>query len=349
MDRLGQKKRNKISGCIRILIVDDEKRILETFSALLQDVGYYVRTAATKEEALAIIREDIFDIVFLDQFLGTTTGLNLMGRMTEVDPGLYYVIMTGHGNTDLAVESMKMGATDFIGKPFFVADLIKSIEFIRKRMEADKQKVELLAALESSVNEKTEELRGIYFAILSSLAQAMEKKDSCTYGHCKRVSEHSMKIALAMGIGEKEIRDLEAAATLHDIGKIGISDFVLGKKGPLDERETCIVRDHPAKGVEILRPVKQFGSILPVILHHHENYDGSGYPAGLSGEDIPVFSRIIAVADAYDAIISIRPYRSAANHESALEELFQCAGKQFDPHVVKAFERICAKGRMITG
>jgi HD-GYP domain-containing protein (c-di-GMP phosphodiesterase class II) len=147
-----------------------------------------------------------------------------------------------------------------------------------------------------------------------------------------------MVMASSLMLDKKEREDLKVAAMLHDVGKIGISDVILGKPGPLTEREMNIVRDHPSKGVEILKPIKQFESILPAILHHHENYDGSGYPHGLAGENIPLLARIIAVADSYDAILSVRPYRAAASHDRAFEELRECAGKQFDPSVVDAFD-----------
>lgn len=134
---------------------------------------------------------------------------------------------------------------------------------------------------------------------------------------------------------------------LHDIGKIGTSDFILGKPGPLDENEMKIVRSHPQKGVEILKPLQkifaQLENILPAILHHHENFDGSGYPAGLSGGKIPLLARIIAVADTYDAILSNRPYRTASGHDRAVHELSKCAGIQFDPGIVTNFVGICAK------
>ena len=326
-----------VSAIKRILLVDDEKRILETFSLLLEDLGYYVRTASGKDEALQLVSHDKFDIVFLDQFLGTATGLDLMEDMSKIDPELHYVIITANGNTDLAVESLKRGASDFIPKPFFVADLIRSIDHVGKKRELDKQKKKVLLTLETKVNEKTEDMKKTYLEVLSSLAQAIEKRDLGTYGHCRRVSYYTNIIAVALNIKEDEKNELKVASILHDIGKIGISDFILGKQGPLTNTEIQTVRSHPQKGVEILKPLKQFKAILPTILHHHENYDGSGYPYGLAGQTIPLPSRIIAVADTYDAILSNRPYRSAANHDAAINELVRHAGKQFDPDIVNAF------------
>lgn len=321
----------------RILLVDDEERALDSFSMMLEGQGFYVRTAQRSADAVILVENEKFDIAFVDQFLGHAKGLDLIRDMADIAPGLYYVIMTANGSTDLAVESLKNGASDFIDKPFTIEDLLKSIEYVNRKRELDRQKKEILTILESEISKKTDELRDVYFSVLSSLAQAMEKRDMGTYGHCRRVSHCSRLIAVTLDLNEKDREDLKVAAMLHDIGKIGISDFVLGKKGPLNNEEKAIIRNHPAKGVEILRPIKHFESILPVILHHHENYDGSGYPSGLSGENIPLFARIIAVADAYDAILSMRPYRSAATHSEAIRELMRCSGRQFDARVVNSF------------
>ena len=321
----------------RILMVDDERPILNVFSDMLQDAGYAVWTAALPDEAFRILACEQIDVVFLDQCLGPVLGLDLMQQMAPLHPHAAYVIVTANGSTDLAVEALKKGAMDFITKPFLVADLIKSIDYISKKRELADEKAALLQTLERKVVEKTDELNQVSTRVLSSLAQAMEKKDTGTYGHSRRVSHYSRMIAAALDFGDQDREDLKIASLLHDIGKIGITDFVLGKKGPLTPEERCIIRSHPQKGVEILKPLKQYAHILPSILHHHEHYDGSGYPDGLSGESIPVHGRIIAIADTYDAITSTRPYRKSAAHEHAMRELQDFAGRQFDPEIVQAF------------
>ncbi len=326
---------------LRILLVDDEKRILDSFAPLLRDLGYHVQTAATSDEALASACSERFDIVFIDQFLGADRGLELLPRLSAVCPDQHYVIITGNGSTDLAVEALKYGASDFISKPFFVNDLVKSIDYVSKKMELRRQRKELFQLIEEELRQKQDQLRNISFPVLSSLTQAMEMRDPATYAHGMRVMHYSRLIAAALDLGKEDSDKLKVAAMLHDIGKIGTSDFILGKPGPLTRDEIAIVRNHPRKGVAILTPLSrslpQFEGILPAILHHHESYDGSGYPDGLSGDAIPLFARIISVADTYDAILSDRPYRSASNHAGAMKELIANAGRQFEPTIVDAF------------
>jgi len=321
----------------RILIVDDEKRILETFSLMLSDSGYDVRTASQRDEAVDLVSSEKFDIAFVDHFLGPARGLDLMKQLSVIDPELYFVLMTGNGSTDLAVEALKTGAADFISKPFFIADMIRSIEHVNTKRGFDRQKREMFLLLENTVAEKTEELNRVQLSVLSSLAQAMEKKDVGTYGHSKRVNHQARMIADALDLSNTQREELKTAAMLHDIGKIGITDFILGKQAPLNAEERDIIKSHPQKGYEILKPIKQFEPILSSILHHHEHYDGTGYPGGLAGDEIPLYARIIAIADTYDSIISTRPYRQGAGHQEAVAELLRFSGSQFDPHIVQAF------------
>lgn len=319
----------------RILVVDDEKRILQTFTLMLSDYGYQVSTAANAEEALGRLSLARFDIVFLDHYIGKDRGLELMQRMAAADPALYFVMITANGNADLAVEALKRGASDFITKPFFAADIIKSIDFVSKKRELDRQKREMLQTLEAKVHERTQDLETIHIDVLSSLAQALETRDFGTYGHCKRVSHYSRLIAdeLRLGAGEKHYLDI--AAQLHDVGKIGINDSILLKPCALTGAEWDSLKSHPAKGVEILKPLKYLEPALPAILHHHEHYDGTGYPSGLKGDSIPLSARIIAVADAWDVMRSDRPYRKALSRETANNELRNNAGAQFDHEIAQ--------------
>ncbi len=324
----------------RLLVVDDEKRILQTFKLMFSDSEYHVTTATNAADALSQLRDQRFDLVFLDCYIGKDRGLDLMQKMAAADPGLYFIMITANGNTDLAVDALKLGASDFITKPFFIADIVKSIDYVNKKRELDRQKRELFQTLETKVRERTEELETMYVDVLASLAQVLETRDFSTFGHCKRVSHYALQIADKIGLPAEDRRYLEIAALLHDVGKIGISDSVLLKPSSLDKEEWNHLKHHPAKGVEILKPLKYLAPALPAILHHHEFFDGSGYPAGLKGDAIPLSARIIAVADAWDVMRSDRPYRKALSRESATAELQKFSGVQFDPVVVNILMKL---------
>lgn len=320
---------------LNILLVDDEATILELFSEMLSELGHRVTATVDPGEALRLGSREKFDIAFLDQFLGPTRGLDLMQDLAARAPDLSFVIVTANGSADLAVEALQRGALDFLTKPFFENDVVHTIDFVRKKRELEQRRKGLMTELELRVKEKTEELIQVNFSVLAALASAVEKKDLGTYGHSLRVSGFAERIAEGLRLSRQERDDLRAAAMLHDIGKIGISDSILGKPGPLTSDEMAVVRRHPENGVEILRPLRHYQPILPAILHHHEHFDGSGYPRGLAGERIPLLARIISVADTYDAILSDRPYRSAADHERAIDVFRSQAGRQFDPAVVE--------------
>lgn len=181
------------------------------------------------------------------------------------------------------------------------------------------------------------EARPRALSIIYALAATVDAKDSYTYGHSRKVSEYAVAAAEKLNLPHDQIANIRAASLLHDIGKVGVPDSILNKKEPLTDEEWKPIKGHPELGVEILRHVIDLANCLPAILHHHEHYDGSGYPAGLKGEKIPLEARVLAVADAYDAMTSPRPYREQLSMEEALKELKRCAGTQFDPDIVELF------------
>jgi putative nucleotidyltransferase with HDIG domain len=187
---------------------------------------------------------------------------------------------------------------------------------------------------------KYTETRQLFFGSVSALSQAIDAKDGFTRGHADRVSRIAGAIAREMGLAEKEVELIELAGLLHDIGKIGVEDRILMKAARLDDAETELMRRHPIYGASILKPAEALRPLVPLVMHHHENYDGSGYPEGLSGESIPLGSRIIIVADAYEAMTSDRVYRKAIGHERAMDQLNRYKSRQFDPKVVRALDSL---------
>jgi len=190
------------------------------------------------------------------------------------------------------------------------------------------------------------DLNDLFFSTIKTLASAIDAKDHYTQGHSERVSEYSIEIGKTLNLDENELTKLELSAMLHDIGKIGIPEKILTKKTFLDDKERKEIQKHPGIGARMLVPIKQFGEIISCIRHHHERYGGGGYPDGIKGEAIPFFSRIIAVADTFDAMTSNRPYRKAFSSKQAVGEIKKFSGIQFDPKCVKSFLKASAKGKI---
>lgn len=199
---------------------------------------------------------------------------------------------------------------------------------------------------DSSLENAVQNLQDQFVELLKSLSETIDARDPHTRGHSKRVARYALAVARRMEWPPDRQHRLEIAALLHDVGKLGVEAFILAKPATLDEKEMAAVRYHPLLGVRILESVQQLTDIIPFIRHHHERFDGSGYPDGLRGEDIPLEARILSVADAYEAITSHRPYRRARTPQEALEEIRKGAGSQFDPRVVEAFECALADGQL---
>lgn len=229
-----------------------------------------------------------------------------------------------------------------ITQHFYILSLIDISELKNKEKKLIQSRDAFLNMLKE-IDFSYKELRQIYDGLIHAFVNAIDAKSSWTKGHSERVTQYAVAIAREMGLHKKDIEDLKIAALLHDIGKIGTYDIILDKPERLSDEEFELIRMHPSKGADILKPVKQLHDLLPVIKHHHERLDGKGYPDGLKGNEIPLLSRIICVADSYDSMTSERPYRPAPSKEYAIAELERCSGTQFDPQVVKAFLKVLAR------
>ncbi|MBM4324305.1 MAG: HD domain-containing protein, partial [Deltaproteobacteria bacterium] len=271
-------------------------------------------------------------------------GLELLRNVKAVRPNMMFIIMTAHPEINMAVEAIRLGATDFILKPI---DLELMVFSVNKALEIKKMEEEIEAHhknLEKLVEERTGKLNETVLILKKThldsvkvLAGAIDAKDPYTRGHSDRVRRMSMRIGMKMGISEERLENLVFGALLHDIGKIGIRDEILQKKSSLTPEEYHTIQQHPLIGVKIVEGIDFFRDKIPLIRNHHEHYDGSGYPDGLIGEVIPLEARIIAVADSFDAMTSLRPHRRAMPVDEVVEEMENGNGKQFDPRVLEIF------------
>lgn len=321
----------------KVLIVDDEPLVCESISRKLQENGLATVSVTDGNQAIEELKKECFDLALLDIRMPQKSGLEILAEIKTQYPDIAVIIVTILADIDIAIGCMKKGAYDFIIKPIDFDILLLSIEraLEKRRLTLENKRYQLY--LEQKVKEQTERIRELFLNSIRSLAYALEAKDVCTSGHSQRVTETAINIAKAMGFDETRLEKINIAGTLHDIGKIGIPEEILNKPGKLEKHEYDIVKTHPEVGERILRSVITDEEILRAIRHHHERYDGKGYPDRLSNDQIPEAARILAVADAYDAMTSDRPYRKAMTHLQACTELEKEKGLQFDPEVVTTF------------
>jgi response regulator RpfG family c-di-GMP phosphodiesterase len=328
----------------RILIVDDEVATCEVLAQRLSKEGYSCVLAHNGKEALHHFYKENFSLMISDIKMPEMDGLELLKKVKTLGPQMMVIMMTGYAEVDTVVKALHFGAYDFILKPF---DLDLVVFSVKKAL--DKKRLEEVVAdydqhMEELVEDRTADLRRAYGMLKKShldsvkmLVEAIDAKDAYTRGHSDRVRKWSVALAEKLGFSEKRLESLEFGALLHDIGMIGIKDEVLQKHGPLNSMEYEHIQEHPLIGVKIVEGGSSFKDEIPMIRHHHERFDGSGYPDGLVGENIPLEARIISIADAFDAMSSLRPYRREMSQEDALVEMEKGKGKQFDPHILEIF------------
>jgi response regulator RpfG family c-di-GMP phosphodiesterase len=333
-----------------LLIIDDEEPIRRLLSTYLSD-RFTCVTAASAEEAKVLLSGSSFDLVITDIMMPGTSGIDLCHYVDRTCPETVVVMVSGMTDINYAIEAMRQGAFDYITKPFDLAHVVMAVERALRYQALVAAKRQYEQSLEESVRLRTAELRSLnenlnetlealyqnYRATLRALAEALEARDVETAGHSHRVVAYSLRLGRSLALSHMELIALEQGALLHDIGKIGVRDSILLKRGALDETEWFEMREHINHGLRIIDGIDFLSGAAPVVGQHHEKYDGSGYPSGLRGQMIHINARIFAVADAFDAITSNRPYRKAASYADARREIVANSAIHFDPVVVKAF------------
>jgi putative two-component system response regulator len=319
-------------GPDRVLVVDDHQALAGTIARWLRRAGLVCDIAHSPEEARTLARDVRYAIVFADIHMPGGSGLELARHLKAADPVVQVVLMTGNPAVEMAVEALRLDVDDYLVKPFERDVLLHSARRAGEHRRLRVENALYRSTLEARVREQSKRIERVYLSSVLALVTALEAKDPYTRGHSDRVAGYAL--ALHDGVGGCDPEMLRIGAQLHDIGKIGVRSAILLKDGPLTRGETSHLARHPEVGVDILRPLLEGQDVLDVVLHHHERWDGDGYPHGLAGEDIPMGARIVAVADAFDAMTTIRPYRGARSPQQAVAELRAEAGRQFDPRVV---------------
>lgn len=329
-------------GPVGLLIVDDEEAIRNALKRFLAGRGYQVVTAGTGAEALDAVRRHKLAGILLDVRLPDANGVDLVPQLLEQEPHAAILMLTAVNDAASATLCMQRGAMDYLTKPVDLPDLAAAIERALLRRDTILESAKINQWLKDEVAMRTAELRmeranleRISVGTLEALVNALEAKDPYLRGHSARVADLSAMVAAELGLSDEAVEQVRIGGRLHDIGKIGIREEILNKQGPLTDDEFEHVKLHPVTGSEILAPLVHLGPVIGFVRGHHERWDGKGYPRGLAGDAIPLGARIVAVADAYDAITAA----GGKSEKQALEVLAGAAG-QFDPRVVEVFAAV---------
>jgi len=330
----------------KILIVDDERVIRRLLREKLSDTGYQCQEAADGAEALDRLEDSPTDLVILDIKMPGKSGTEVLPEIKSKHPDTAVIMATAIAEASVAIDCMKNGAYDYLTKPFNLDEVVLSVDRALEKRRLELENRAYQQHLEQMVEKRTEELRQaikrIRLASLDTihrLARAAEYRDEDTGAHIKRIGQYSVSVARRLGLNDMVVESLLYAAPMHDVGKIGIPDHILLKPGKLDNDEWQIMKQHTTIGAQILQGSDaDFIKVAEAIaLTHHEKWDGTGYPRGLQGSNIPLSGRIVAVADVFDALTSKRPYKEPLSLEASFDIIARERGSHFDPDVAEAF------------
>lgn len=312
-----------VDTAVRVLFVDDEPHILSALTRQFVEAPFATLTAPDGRTALDLLAAGPVTVIVTDNMMPGMTGIDLLSQVRERSPRTIRILLTGHADMNAAIRAINAGEVyKFITKPWDEEDL-------RTVIDNGLQK-----------HRVTESIQRADEAMLRSLAQTIELKDPYTRGHCNRVAEYAVRLANAAGLSADMQRCIRHGSWLHDCGKIGVPEAILNRNGPLAADSMSIVKNHCQWGMEVARLANLPEAVINIIHYHHERFDGTGYPAGLSGESIPIEARIVAIADTFDAITTDRPYQKGSSIESGYQLLEQLSVRHFDPDLTALFLRL---------
>jgi len=330
------------------LIVDDEPRLRQVLMHLMRGDGFDCLEATNGEEALALLELHPVNLVMSDLRMPRVDGLELLRQTRARWPDVAVVMITAVADVDVAVSCLAIGAMDYLTKPFHLEEVRARVGQALEKRRLVLENRDYQESLQEKVTAQARRLEELFLASIQSLAEALEVKDPYTRGHSVRVSDYSVVIARELGLDGEMLRQVGLGGHVHDIGKIGVREEVLNKPGKLTDAEYEHIMSHPVVGWRILAPLLSETPVaLNIVRSHHERYDGRGVPDRLAGTQIPLEARIVAAADAFDAMTSDRPYRpDGLSVGDAVREIVRCSGSQFDPTVVAALVRAVEGGKL---
>jgi putative two-component system response regulator len=320
-----------------VTVVDDEPSALDVLVRAARSWSFDCQAARSAEQALQLLEQNPTPIVVTDLRMPGKGGVWLVGEIRRLWPEIAVIVITAGDEADSVAQCLDAGAHQFFLKPINLDEFRHALEATWRHYRLQRQHALHRLHLEQTVQRQTKKIRRTYLSAIDSLVRTLEARDPSTSGHSLRVRAYALRLADVIGLENGLRKKLALAAKLHDIGKVGLPEAILNKPNVLNEEESGVVREHPVVGERILKPFLRCRLILSAIRGHHERYDGTGYPDGLRGEQIPLLARLVTLADCYDALTSSRAYRDPLLPAEALEIIRQGAGRQFDPLFVPAF------------